>query len=103
LSIACCIFRVAVLGIAASPPRCSIIATDSLAVVSPVAEHLIGIAVDLLHQGREGGDVVRLPGRDDDPDRQARGVGAGVDFGREAAARTTERVALGPPFPPAAQ
>jgi hypothetical protein len=79
------------------------IATDSLAVVSPVAEHLIGIAVDLLHQGREGGDVVRLPGRDDDPDRQARGVGAGVDFGREAAARTTERVALGPPFPPAAQ
>jgi hypothetical protein len=75
------------------------IATDSLAVVSPAAEHLIGIAVDLLHQGREGGDVVCLPGRDYDPDRQPRGV----DFGREAAARTTERVALGPPFPPAAQ
>jgi hypothetical protein len=75
---------------------------DGLAVVALVTEHLFGIAVDLLHQGRKSGDIVGLPRRNHDADRQALGIGAGVDFGREAAARTTERVALGPPFPPAA-
>src|SRR5215467_2907375 len=76
---------------------------NGFAVVALVAEHLFWIAVDLLHQGRKGGDIVRLPGRNHDADRQALGVGAGVDLGREAAARTTERIAFGPPFPPAAQ
>ena len=79
------------------------LATDGFAVVSLITEHLFGIAVDFLHQGRKGSDIVRLPGRNHDADRQGLGVGAGVDFGREAAARTTERVALGAPFPPAAQ
>ena len=79
------------------------IAADGLAVVALVTEHLFGITVNLLHQGRKRGDVVRLPWRNHDPDWQAFGIGAGIDFGREAAARTTERVALGPPFPPAAQ
>jgi len=76
---------------------------NGFAIVALVTEHLFGITVDLLHQGRKGGDIVRLPRRNDDADRQAFGVGAGVDLGREAAARTAERVALGPPFPPAAQ
>jgi hypothetical protein len=76
---------------------------NGLAVVALVTEHLVGITVDLLHQGREGGDIVRLPRRNHDADRQALRVGAGVDLGREAATRTAERVALGPPFPPAAQ
>jgi len=79
------------------------LATDGLAVVALVTEHVFGIAVDLLHQGGKGGDIVGLARRNHNADRQALGVGAGVDFGREAAARTTERVALGPPFPPAAQ
>ena len=73
------------------------------AVVALVTEHLFGVTVDFLHQGRKGSDIVRLPRRNHDTDRQALGVGAGVDLGREAAARTTERVALCPPFPPAAQ
>jgi len=76
---------------------------NGLAVVAPVTEHLFRIALDLLHQGRKRGDVVCLPGRNHNADWQALGVGAGVDFGREAAARATERVALGPPLPPAAQ
>jgi hypothetical protein len=44
-----------------------------------------------------------LPRREDDPDREAFCVGARVDLGREPATRTAERVALGSPFPPAAQ
>src|SRR5580704_12533725 len=76
---------------------------NSFAVVALVTEQLVRITVDLLHQGREGSDIVRLPRRNHDADRQALGVGACVDLGREAAARTAERVALGPPFPPAAQ
>ncbi len=75
---------------------------DCFAVIALVTEHLFGIALDLLHQRRKGGDIVRLASRNHDANRQALGVGAGADFGREAAARTTERVALGPPFPPAA-
>jgi len=46
---------------------------------------------------------VSLAGRDDDADGQALGVGACIDLGRVAAARTAERVTLGSPFPPAAQ
>ena len=79
------------------------VAANGFAVVALIAEHLFGVAVDFLHQGRKGGDIVGLPGRDYDADRQTLGVGAGVDFGREAAARTAERIALDPPFPPAAQ
>lgn len=45
------------------------VVADGFAIVAPVAEHLLGITVDLLHQGRKGGDVVRLSGRDDDADR----------------------------------
>ena len=76
---------------------------NGFAVVALVAEHRFGIAVDLVHQYRNGGDIVGLAGRDHDADRQALSVGAGVDLGREAAARTAERVTLGSPFPPAAQ
>ena len=79
------------------------VVANGFAVVALVAEHLLGIAVDFLHQRRKGGDVVRLTGRDHDADRQALGVGSGIDFGREATARAAERVALDPPFPPAAQ
>ena len=76
---------------------------NGFAVVSLVAEHLLGIAVDVVHQGGICGDIVGLAGRDLDANRQAFCIGAGVDLGREAAARTAERVAPGPPFPPLAQ
>ena len=43
--------------------------SNGLAVVSLIAEHLLGIAVDIVHQGRIGGDIVDLAGRDLDADR----------------------------------
>lgn len=61
------------------------VVADGFAIVALVTEHLLGITVDLLHQGCKGGDVVRLSGCNHDADRQALGVGAGVDLGREAA------------------
>ena len=45
----------------------------------------------------------RLPGRQDDPDRQALAIGAKVDLGREATARAAKTLVLSPPFAPAAQ
>ena len=79
------------------------ILANGFAVVAFVAKHLLGIAVDLVHQRLNGGHVVDLAGRDHDADGQALSVSARIDLGREAAARTAERVALGSPFPPAAQ
>src|ERR1700722_4322570 len=79
------------------------VAADGLAVVALVTEHLFGITVNLLHQGRKRGDVVRLPWRNQAPDWQALGIVAGIDFGREAAARMTVCVGIAPAFPPAAQ
>lgn len=76
---------------------------NSFAVVAFIAEHLFRIAIDVVHQCWNGGDIVDLAGRDHDADRQALNIGAGIDLGREAAARTAERVALAAPFPPAAQ
>ena len=66
---------------------------------SLVGEHRLGIAVDRLSVPI-GGHIVRLPGRDHEADRQAFGVGAGVDFAREAAARTAETFASVPLFRP---
>jgi len=79
------------------------VVADGIAVEAAVAEHLLGIVVNLLHQGRVGGHVVRLTGGDHDGDGQAFGVAAGVDLSGEAAARAAEGVPLNPPFPPAAQ
>ena len=76
---------------------------DGRTVVALVAEHLLGIVINFVHQCRKGGDIVGLARRDHDADRQALCIGAGIDLGREAAARTAERIALGAPFPPAAQ
>ena len=76
---------------------------NGFAIIALVAKHLFRIAVDIVHQRRNGGDIVGLAGRDHDADGQALGVGACIDLGREAAARTAERVTLGSPFPPAAQ
>jgi len=71
---------------------------NGFAIVALVAKHLFGIAVDIVHQRRNGGDIVGLAGRDHDADGQALGIGACIDLGREAAERTAERVTLGPPL-----
>ena len=63
---------------------------NGFAIVALVSEHLFGIAVDVVHQRRNGGDIVGLAGRDHDADRQTFGGGAGIDLGREAAARTAD-------------
>jgi hypothetical protein len=54
---------------------------DGFAIVCLVTQHLFGIAVDLLHQCRKGDDIMRLPRRNQDGDRQTLDVDAGVDFG----------------------
>ena len=48
-------------------------------------------------------DLVRFAAGDIEGQRVAFGVRAEVDFGREAAARAAERLALLPPFAPAAE
>ena len=49
-------------GIAASPPRSSMLLRTASLSSALVTEHLFRIAVDLLHQGRKRGDIVCLPG-----------------------------------------
>ena len=99
----CCIFARRCAGDDSLAVALLDVAANGFAVVALVAEHLFRVAVDFLHQGRKGGDIVGLTRRDHDADWQALGVGARVDLGGEAAARTAERIALVPPFPPAAQ
>ena len=45
---------------------------------------------------------MRLPGREDDGERQATGVAAQVELGREAAPRAAQGPAIPPPLAPAA-
>ena len=99
----CCIFARRCAGDDSLAVALLDVAANGFAVVAFVAEHLFGIAVDVVHQCWNSGDIVGLAGRDHEADRQALNVGAGIDLGREAAARTAERVALAAPFPPAAQ
>jgi hypothetical protein len=44
-----------------------------------------------------------MAGRHFDGDGASARIGDDVDFGRAAAARATNRLRLGPPFPPAAE
>lgn len=79
------------------------VVADVVAVVSLVAqqrERPFGGTV-----GQLAGDpcIVGFSGGDQQPERQAVGVGVGVEFGREAAARTAKTLAMSPPFAPAAQ
>jgi hypothetical protein len=79
------------------------IAADFVAVITLIAKELVGIDIMKLHQCIVAFDFVRLAGRHIEGQRVAFGVGAEVDFGREAAPRTAERLLiLIPPFTPAA-
>ena len=71
--------------------------------VTLIAEHPVGIAIVKLHQRIIAFDFVRLAACHIEGQRVAFGVGAEVDFGREAAARTAKcLLILIPPFTPAA-
>jgi len=45
---------------------------------------------------------MRFTDRDDETERPTFAFGSGMDFAREAAARTAKSLALSPPFAPAA-
>jgi hypothetical protein len=70
--------------------------------VAHVAEHAAGAGGEALGQIREGAGLVRLAGREDEGERQALGVTAQVEFGREAATAAPQRLPVLPPFAPAA-
>ena len=75
---------------------------DGICVVAAIGEQDAGVAVAFFHQLGIGGAVVRLARRQRQADRQAIGVGAEVDLGREATARASKTLAMSPPFAPAA-
>ena len=43
-------------------------------------------------------DVVALAGRSDQPDRQTKGVGGGMDLGGQSAPRPTQALGIRPPL-----
>ncbi len=75
-----------------------------LAVVALVADgRTRGDVGPEVEQDGEVGAVAGLPGGQVEGDGQAAEVGLEVDLGREAAARAAERLAVLPPFAPAAE
>ena len=79
------------------------IVANLIAIVTLVAKKPVGIDIVKLHQRIVAFDFVRLAGCHIESQRVPFGVGAEVDFGREAAPRTAERLLiLIPPFTPAA-
>ncbi len=58
---------------------------------------------ELFEQGVGRGAIGNLAASQQEGNRAAAYVGQGVDLGRAAAARTADRLALLPPFPPEAQ
>jgi hypothetical protein len=65
---------------------------EGIAVVSLVADE--GVRLDLVEQGRGLSDVGRLPRRERQRDRVAECIDDGVDFRRQAAARTADGLVL---------
>jgi len=85
----------------AASPRCGAIGLAGIALVAQRgARRDVGPYVE---QGLEAGCVGNLAAGQIERDDVARIVGLGVDFGREPAARAAERLALLPPFAPAAE
>lgn len=76
---------------------------EGVAVVCLVAEQHAGVAVTLGHEIVVGGEIMCLAGGQDDGNGKPVSIGAQVDLGREAAARTAKSLGLSPPLAPAAQ
>lgn len=76
----------------------------------PQALRIVGLVSDQtlgrhhgLHQRQRHGDVGHVAGRQGERDWSATTIGQAMDFAREPAARAADRLAPGPPFPPAAE
>ena len=73
---------------------------DAVGVVAFVGDEVLPLG--LLDELGRFGDVVDVPWGDVDVERITEPVHESVDFGSETAARASNSLALGPPFPPAA-
>ncbi len=71
-------------------------------IVAGVADQAARAWREILDQFRERPGLVRLAGSEDDRERQAAGVAAEMDLGREATAGAAQRLAVLPPLAPAA-
>ena len=73
-----------------------------ITVVGGVGQHLRGLR-QLLDKAWRRANIAHLPSRDVEGDQTAGSVCDGMDLGRPPAAAASDRLLLGPPFPPAAQ
>jgi hypothetical protein len=74
---------------------------DGLGVIAAVGDG-IGGRIEAVEQDGHGGFVGRLTRGQDEPDRQAVGIGDGVDLRAQSSTRPTDGVIRAPFFPPAA-
>ena len=75
---------------------------DPVGIVAHVADQAARARRHVLDQGLECAALVRLPGREDDGERQPIRVAAQVQLGREATAGAAQRLSVLPPLAPAA-
>jgi hypothetical protein len=75
---------------------------DPVGVIACVADQAAPARGEILDKRLKGAALVRLPRGEDDRERQAVGVAAQVELGREAAARAAQRLATLAAFAPAA-
>src|SRR5580704_4624740 len=73
-----------------------------ITVVGGVGQHLGGLR-QLLDKAWRRANIAHLPSGDVEGNQTAGSVGDGMDLGRPPAAAASDRLLLGPPFPPAAQ
>ncbi len=80
------------------------VSPDLVRVVAAIRQQLIETTADGAEQRPKALLVVRLSRRQDEGERKTACVAAGVEFGREATARSTKRLGRASPFfMPAAQ
>ena len=73
---------------------------QSIGIVASVGDDMA--AFEAGEQLRSGAQVVRLPGGEQEPDRQPPLVDDGIDLGAQSSTRTADGVIFAPLFPPAA-
>lgn len=77
---------------------------DGIGVIALVCKERLDPVGNHSEQWRKALRVVRLPGRQDEAERAAFRIAAGMEFGGEAAARSAKRLGLlSPLFMPTAQ
>jgi hypothetical protein len=78
------------------------IVANGVRVVTSIREQHLRVRRVFVHQGVVPFDVICFARGERGSDREALGVRAEMNLGREATARTAKSVSLNPPFPPAA-